>query len=38
MEALKKMTGATMTGIGVVVAAYFIINPFLPESFDVMSV
>ena len=27
-----------MAGIGVVVAAYFIIGPFLPESFDAMSV
>ena len=38
MEALKKIGGANMVGIAVVVAVYFIINPLLPESFDVSRV
>ena len=38
MEALKKIGGANMVGIAVVVAVYFIIGPLLPESFDALSV
>ena len=32
------MAGAYMVGVGVAVAAYFIVNPFITESFDVVSV
>ena len=38
MGALKKIGGANMVGIAVVVAVYFIIGPLLPESFDALSV
>ena len=38
MEALKKLGGAAMVGVAVAVAAYFIINPLLPDSFDPLTV
>ncbi len=34
MEALKKLAGAYLAGIAVVVGVYFIINTVLAESFD----
>ena len=33
-----KLAGASLVGIGTVVAVYFIINPFLADSFEVISV
>lgn len=38
MNAAMRLIGALMAGIGAVVAVYFIINPFLDESFDVLQV
>ena len=38
MTAAMRIVGALMAGTGAVVAVYFIINPFLDESFDVLSV
>ena len=38
MNAAMRLVGALMAGIGAVVAVYFIINPFLDESFDVLQV
>ena len=38
MEAVKKLGGAGMVGVAVAVAAYFIINPLLPDSFDPLTV
>ena len=38
MTGLKKLAGAYMVGLGVVVAVFFIINPFLVEFFEVISV
>ncbi len=33
-----KLVGASLVGIGTVVAVYFIINPFLADSFEVIGV
>ena len=38
MAALKRLIGAYMALVGVAVAVYFIINNFLVDSIDVMSV
>ena len=36
--ALRRVAGAYLVVLAVVVAVYFIINPFLPESFEVLDV
>ena len=39
MEAiLSRLVAVYLVGVGTAVAAYFIINPFISESFDVLSV
>ena len=38
MDGLKKLAGVYLVGVAVVVAVYFIINNFLPGSFDVLRV
>ena len=38
MAALRRVAGAYLVVLAVVVAVYFIINPFLPESFEVLDV
>ena len=38
MDGLKKLVGVYLVGVAVVVAVYFIINNFLADSFDVLSV
>ena len=38
MAALKRLSGAYMVLVGVAVAVYFIVNNFLVDSMDVMSV
>ena len=38
MEGLKKLFGAYLIGVAVVVAAWFIINTFLADSFDTLNV
>ncbi len=38
MDALQKPVGLYLVTLGAAVGAYFIINPFLVKSFDVMSV
>ncbi len=38
MAGLKRPAGAYMAAVGTAVAVYFIINPFLSESFDVITV
>ena len=38
MESLKKLAGAYLVGIAVVVAVWFIINTFFVDLFDVMAV
>ena len=38
MEALRKPVGMHLAALAVAVAAYFVINPFLVKSFDVMTV
>lgn len=35
---LSRLIGTYMVGVGTAVAAYFIINPFISEDFDVLSV
>ena len=38
MGGIVKLAGASLVGIGTVVAVYFIINSFLADSFEVISV
>ena len=38
MAALRRVAGAYLVVLAVVVAVYFIVNPFLPESFEVLDV
>ena len=38
MEAVKKLGAVYLVALAVAVAVYFIINPFLPDSFDPLSV
>ena len=36
MEAIKRLSGIYMIGVAIAVAVYFIINPFLVDSFEVI--
>ena len=38
MEAIKRLSGIYMIGVAIAVAVYFIINPFLVDSFEVINV
>ena len=38
MTTLRRVGGAYMVGLAVVVAAFFVVNPFLAESFKVINV